>query len=245
MLVCGDIHGNYAKAKAFLEYKPEEEHCFVGDYTDSFKATDEEIIKTMELIFESDAVVLAGNHDNQYFRFAGHFTKCSVYRVYSADLFVNVIEKYKNKIKAAHVVDDHIIVHGGIHSQFGRAFDNIEDICNYCNKEFEMFKITPPSRTYSSIFNISGIRGGWDQYSGIFWATYGYEKFDHRFNIVCGHTHKKDPRMMPIGKIARSQHVHVCVDCDSFTCYNTKTKQFEDFIPEELKSKRHSVEILF
>jgi predicted phosphodiesterase len=48
-LIISDLHGNYAKCKTFIEYKPEEEHIILGDFMDSFSASDEDIIATFQL----------------------------------------------------------------------------------------------------------------------------------------------------------------------------------------------------
>lgn len=227
MLIIGDIHGNYEKAKAFLDYKPEEEHCFVGDYTDSFIASNEDIIKTMQLIFDSNAIVLSGNHDNQYYKNSGMFTLCSGYRHAYAAMFVDMFEKYKHRIQASCIADDFFVCHGGVTKEFGAGFETIKQMNHFCNSEFNLFKNSVmPWENGPSIFYIGGFRGGDNQYSGIFWATMQYEQFDERFNIVCGHTHKREPRIELF-----QDKMHVCVDCPKYVCFNTKTKHLEDFFP--------------
>lgn len=243
MALCiGDIHGNFEKAKAFLEYKPEVEHIFVGDYTDSFSASDEEIIKTMKMIFNSNAIILAGNHDNQYFKTAGRFTKCTGYRTnYN---FVHMMESYKDKIIASYVVDDFIITHAGITKAIGRNFDNIIDLNDWINEEFERFKnAVVQTESYSPIFNIGSCRGGWDTYGGVFWADYRCEKYDYRFNQVFGHSHRSFPNIWNVGK--KNQQTFVLIDCPQFFCFNTETYSFEDFFPKNLEVPRSMLERLF
>ena len=246
MLVVGDIHGNYSKAKCFLNYKPEEQHCFVGDYTDSFKATNDEIIQTMKMIFESDAITLSGNHDNQYFTNSNYKMKCTGYRD-EAYGFVHIMEMYKDKILGSCISDGFIITHGGITKSLTKTLgiDNIEDMNEYINFEFNQFKNSVVKQdVLSNIFNIGSCRGGSNQYSGIFWADYRYENFDKSFNQIFGHSHTSEPKMIYQGKSDR-RVLHVCVDCPQYFCFNTKTKQIEDFFPEEFKKTRHMMEVIF
>jgi predicted phosphodiesterase len=245
-LIVGDIHGNYAKAKAFLDYKPEEEHIFVGDLYDSYTATDYTILTTAEMIYNSNATILSGNHDNQYFKSSGDFTMCSGCRYGMIQIFQTLVEKNKHKINASCIRDGFFICHGGVQDLFGEKFNTIEDMNDFCNSEFDEFKNLPIVETNPSIiFNINSFRGGNDAFSGIFWASYGYDKFDERFNIVCGHTHKKEPRSTLQLSTEGLVTMHVCVDCDKFMCFNTVTRKFEDMIPESMKQDRDKYEINF
>lgn len=240
MLVCGDIHGNYSKAKTFLQYKPEEKHIFVGDYTDSFKATDHEIIETIRLIFESDAIKLAGNHDIQYLANAHSYFQCSGKRY--APEFGHLINMYKNELTAAIYEDDYVITHGGVTRLLGRNFERPSDLVDWLNEELKWYIDRPVAPdSLSPIFHIGSCRGGREQSGGIFWADYRYEKFDIRFNQVFGHSHGKDPKKMSVGKKDKTKF-HVLVDIPQFYCYNTKTHQFEDFMPEDVKKNRDMLE---
>jgi predicted phosphodiesterase len=239
MLVVGDVHGNHAKAKMFLEYKPEEQHLFVGDYTDSFCATDDEILQTMQLIFNSDAILLSGNHDNQYYRNSTVAQKCTGFR--ESYSFVHMIEGYKDKLKASHAVDDYIITHGGVHPNIGKPFDNVYDLSDWLNSEFDQWKNSIVSQQHlSKIFNIGTCRGGWDTFSGIFWADYRHEKFDKRFNQIFGHSHSS-AKIISVGKQHVRKH-HICIDCPEFLCFNTTTGRIEDFFPLQLNHLRYTLE---
>jgi len=234
-LIAGDIHGNYAKAKAFLEYRPEEEHIFVGDYTDSFKATDEDIVRTMQMIFQSDAVTLAGNHDIQYFNSATNELKCTGFR--GDTIFVHVMETYKDKIFASVVRDNFIITHGGVTAGLTHyaPLDDINELNEWLNSEFDKFKNYPmPMSPLSKIFNIASCRGGYHTYGGIFWGDYRYEKFDLNFNQIFGHTSGSQPKTFTEGKKGK-EVMRVCVDAPQFYCFNTKTRLIEDFMPDQFR----------
>jgi hypothetical protein len=237
-LCCGDIHGNYPKAKAFLEYRPEKEHVFVGDYFDSFRATDSLLAETAKMIFDSNSICLVGNHDMQYFSNATAHMKCSGFRP-EAFSFIHLMEMYKHRIQATYVVDDFIVAHGGIVRELGRHFDDINELSEWINSEFDQFKNDVVIReSHSRIFNISGARGGSDTFSGPFWADYRYENYDVRFNQVFGHSHTSAPYELQTEKFTQL----ICVDCPQYICFNTETKNFEDFFPEEFKRSRDMLE---
>ena len=67
-IIIGDIHGDLGKAKAFLAYKPEVDHIVLGDYVDSCSAeiTAVQELSCLDLLIDSEAVLLWGNHDLAY-----------------------------------------------------------------------------------------------------------------------------------------------------------------------------------
>ncbi|KAB0667702.1 hypothetical protein F6V25_03120 [Oryzomonas japonica] len=67
-IIIGDIHGDLAMARAFLDYKRNVEHVALGDFVDSRdpKVTFEDELACLELLINSDAVLLWGNHDLAY-----------------------------------------------------------------------------------------------------------------------------------------------------------------------------------
>lgn len=65
-IVCGDIHGNVEKTKAFLAYKPEELHVSLGDIVDSDIEPPSRQIECLNMLFDAGALLLWGNHDSQY-----------------------------------------------------------------------------------------------------------------------------------------------------------------------------------
>jgi hypothetical protein len=242
-LICGDIHGNYTKAKAFLEYRPEEIHIFTGDYMDSYSATTDQILETFKMIMESDAVTLCGNHELHYLPNAHGYFKCSGFRDYTPSL-VHAVGAFKDKLVAAITVDNYLITHGGLSKHHGKPFDNIGDAAEWINSEFNWYKNNPViPEALSPIFNIGAIRGGRDQAGGPFWCSIGHEKMDIRFNQCVGHTPRSEPFKMFVGKQA-NEKIHVGIDCPLFSCFNTKTELFEDFMSEKYKEDHQMRKIL-
>ena len=75
-IIVGDIHGDIEKAGAFLAYNPDDEHIALGDYLDSFSIRVEQQTECLNLLMESNSVLLLGNHECHYlrnplFQFAG------------------------------------------------------------------------------------------------------------------------------------------------------------------------------
>lgn len=241
-LVLGDVHGNYPKVKAFLEYRPEKEHIFVGDYTDSFRASDSLIIETTKMIFDSDAICLVGNHDLQYFQNASRAMQCTGFRPLAYG-FIHLMEMYKHRLQASCVRDGYIITHGGISKGMSDYMTDIsiEEISKWFNHVFDEFKNSPlVPETLSPIFNCR-FSGGTDTFSGPFWARYKFEEYEIRFNQIFGHTRSDHPVDIQTKNFTEL----ICVDCPQYVCYNTETKQFEDFFPEEFKKSRDRLETTY
>ena len=230
-LICGDIHGNYTKAKTFLEYKPEELHIFVGDLLDSFTASDEDIRETFELVMNSPAEVCWGNHDIHYLDKRPF--QCSGYR--KTANYPKLIEEYKHRFRAAILDNDYIISHAGVHPMLNKKITSPKEMVDWINSEINIDK--------SPIFNIGGSRGGWHQWGGIFWLDWNLEKLDKRFNQIVGHTHLKECTTVITKSAIRSRHI--CVDANQFFCYNTSTHELEDFLPEDQWERRYMLERLY
>lgn len=233
MAICiSDTHGNLEKVKAFIAYKPEVEHIFIGDAFDSFSASDESIIETFKLLIKN-CTYLVGNHEIPYLVNAHSYFKCSGNR--PNPIFMHLIEMYKEWILGSAVRDNYLLVHGGLSKNHGRPFDTVEEASDWINSEWDWYKNNPVApETLSSIFDIGSVRGGREQVSGPFWLTFNHEKYDYRFNQVVGHTCQTEPKINIVGKKDNTVK-HVCIDSPKFICFNTETSEFENFIPDEFK----------
>jgi len=232
-LIISDLHGNYAKCKAFIEYKPKEEHIILGDFMDSFSASDADIIATFKLAIEYDCVLLCGNHELPYLNNAHSNFSCSGNR-YNPEFF-HVVTMYKELLHGSLVRDDYLLTHGGLSEKHGKPFKTIEDASAWINAEFDWYLKQPAApESLSSIFDIGPIRGGHQDVSGIFWCSIGYEKMDVRFNQVVGHTPRSEPLVLFEGK-DKHKKKHVGIDSPKFICYNTATHELEDFMLDEYR----------
>ena len=237
-LVIGDIHGNYEKAKFFLEYRPTEEHIFVGDIVDSFSESKERILNTLELVFSSNATILAGNHDLQYFPNAYGYTKL---RCVGRKTWIELKEffnEYHRRMKATYIVDDYIITHAGVSDALYEFILGMHEVADICNEDLNWFNdLLVRVESLPPTFNIGSSRGGSSFFGGIFWRDKS-EKLEPSFNQIFGHSKIEEPE---IHNTTKTKHI-INLDFRQFFCYNTKTSMFEDFMPEYLKSKRDELE---
>jgi hypothetical protein len=148
-IIISDIHGDIAKAKAFLSYKPDVEHVFLGDLVDSRdpKATFEDELACLEFVLASDATLVWGNHDLAYtllrsWKVFTHFSILpqaltdqykdgsdylkSCYHefgedLYAVHLFIDRIQPHFSRFKAAHAVDGWLCTHAGLSSAVTKA----------------------------------------------------------------------------------------------------------------------------
>lgn len=238
-LILGDIHGNFDKAEKFLAFKPEETHIFVGDYVDSFEETDEQIYNTLKLCIESQAILLLGNHDLQYFN-EPPFT-CSGRRYHAVQSLENVFETFIDRFVPCIAVDGFIVTHGGISEGFGNSALKTTDVNLIANKitilwdtyletRFKRAKNAP--RSPNSLFNISPTRGGNDSFSGPFWADYRDDKL-YGVSQVFGHSRTPLGNIIKVGPKKKSWAVGC--DNDRRICFNSTTKEAEDFSDDPLR----------
>lgn len=223
-LVIGDVHGRLEKARKFLEYKPEEQHIFTGDYVDSFHASDEDILNTLKLVIESEAILVLGNHDVHYL--ANPPFMCSGHNHYLAKGINEILESFLDHFTPATEVDGFVITHGGISAGLSKRFIKAamkeNSVVEILTAEWNEYLKT--RKKGSVIFNIPQCRGGSDPFGGIFWADYRDEDF---YNIpqIFGHSKTYTGIITPLNKN------HWAVGCDSSKseCFNTSTKEVEKF----------------
>ena len=104
-IVVGDIHGNVEKVRAFLDHKPEAEHVVLGDYIDSFTESQERQLEALQLLLDSKAVLLWGNHDLHYLKTAPWFCTGRQWSEEWIAKYVSIINLNKKRFMAAYAVD--------------------------------------------------------------------------------------------------------------------------------------------
>lgn len=227
-LVIGDIHGRLEKAKKFLLYKPEVEHIFTGDYVDSFDAKDIDIYDTLKLVIESNAKLILGNHDLHYFNRPPFH--CTGFRSHMANSLGDIFENFIDRFEPAIVVDQFLITHGGLTTELANILyikhSDLRFIMNRIQAEWQHFLEIrmKAAGELSPLFYIGRCRGGYDEFSGIFWADYREDKL-YEIPQIFGHSKTKH------GCIIEVERDHWALGCDNDRniCFNTATQQIEEF----------------
>jgi len=203
-IVCGDIHGNVEKTKAFLDYKSEELHVSLGDIVDSEIEPPSRQIECLNLLFDAGAVLLWGNHDIQFTSYDAH--PCSGFIDKSP--VPPIIRENPHRFKAAYSVDGYLLTHAGVCMQISNGCTNPVELAENLNQRLLKEHPRDPlcdDKTYNinyrlmlieenvrlrrdSIFYVSEHRGGRDPFGGIFWFDpFTEESIDKSLRQVYGH----------------------------------------------------------
>ncbi len=157
-IIVGDIHGDFEKTRTFLAYRPEDDHVALGDYLDSFTEPVEEQLKCLNLLIDSSAVLLLGNHDIHYlkkplFQYPGFNSE-------QARVFQEILEANIERFKVAYAVDGWLCTHAGANSQYTGSLNDISVIAEAFNRSWESYlkmRFTDPQARYpyQSIFEFN------------------------------------------------------------------------------------------
>lgn len=193
-LIIGDLHGNLAKARTFLDFSPGEEHVCIGDYVDSFIEPPERQLACLQLLVESNAVLLWGNHDIHYL--PNPPWRCSGFQALMASSFGAIFGKAlkSGRLRAAHSCDGWLCTHAGVHPELIRRKMEPEDAAELLN---EMFSGQLEAGC-GPLLNISPARGGGGLFGGIFWFDTFREQVEPSTLVgkqIFGHTELKEPHV--------------------------------------------------
>ena len=212
-IVVGDIHGNVEKVKAFLGYKPEEEHVCLGDIVDSEVEPPSRQIQCLKLLFDSDIVLLWGNHDIQYADFPYTYS-CSGH--IQGNPVPQMVRDNQQRFKAAHAIDGYILTHAGVCTQISQGGNDPIKLAENLNQRLlkkdthEPVEYKPiglcelllaaeeeAKERRDPIFYVSKHRGGREDYGGIFWFDpFCEEGIDRNLRQVYGHCEIDTPPVL-------------------------------------------------
>jgi len=190
-IIVGDIHGNVEKVKAFLDYRPDQEHIALGDYVDSFFEPPARQLMALNLLLKSDAVLIWGNHDLHYLLNPPFI--CTGFQHGREKPLHAIIETNTHRFVAAHVVDGWLCTHAGVHVRLAKR-ENESAIADRLNRKMTEYLDRPCMPGAQSIFAIGGGRGGKSRSGGIFWFDFQREDgLDLAIRQIFGHTENKMP----------------------------------------------------
>lgn len=170
-----DIHGNPEAARAFLAYKLGEQHVCLGDAVDSRApaATLAEELECLDLLLESDSILLWGNHELAYLPerpwrwHTRHYIGVDeVVRyvctnrwlaqryeengdLFAGDVLMERIHQARDRFRAAYAVDGWLLTHAGVSPKLARLIPpgvisgGAETIAEWLNEEFLRQLATP------------------------------------------------------------------------------------------------------
>ncbi len=192
-IIVGDIHGCVEKVRAFLAYKPEEQHIALGDYLDSFHESQERQLEALQLLLESDSILLWGNHDFNYHRTPPCFS--TGYQFGLEEPYQQLIENHQDRFKAAYAVDGWLLTHAGVAQWLAMDVTDVYVLADMLNERLAEW-LANPCETIEGIFAIGKARGGSGKYNsgGIFWFDFKREG-DRLAKIkqIFGHTETIKP----------------------------------------------------
>src|SRR6266446_697883 len=123
IIAVGDLHGKDCWKE--IDFTPFDKVIFIGDYTDSFSATDDEIFSNLqEIVLLKKAnrekfILLLGNHDVQYLHFP--YFSCSGFRPTAQKQLTTFFKENRKSFQMAWEEKHHLFTHAGVsHSWFVR-----------------------------------------------------------------------------------------------------------------------------
>jgi len=190
-IICGDIHGNVEKVQAFLAYRPDQEHIALGDYLDSFYEPQGRQLQALQLLLDSKAVLLFGNHDLHYLKIPPFI--CTGFQHNKEKPLQEIIEANKHRFLAAIAVDGWLLTHAGCHIRLAKHKTDVVAIADRLKKKMAEYLEKPSEPTSQGIFAIGGGRGGECRNGGIFWHDFKRETGLAPVPQIFGHTETPKP----------------------------------------------------
>jgi len=189
-IIVGDIHGNVEKVRAFLGYKPEEEHIALGDYIDSFHEPQGRQLLALQLLLDSPAILLWGNHDLHYLKTPPFI--CTGYQHKNEQVYRDLVEANKYRFLASYAVDGWLLTHAGVHIRLAQHKTDVVAIADRLNSKMTEYLEKPYEPGSNGIFSIGGGRGGECRNGGIFWYDFKRETGLAPIPQIFGHTETRE-----------------------------------------------------
>lgn len=188
-IIVGDIHGNVEKVRAFLAYKPEALHIALGDYLDSFYEPPQRQLVALNLLLESNAVLLWGNHELNYIDHAPWM--CAGYQYGREEPYNLLLEGNIGRFKAAYAVDGWLCSHAGVVKKFlPRKKLSADEVANLLNRKMAKYI---KDRTWFNWLSIGSARGGHNPVGGFLWFDHHRETGLVELPQIFGHTAGREP----------------------------------------------------
>ena len=188
IIIVGDLHGKSDWESIDVDLY--DKIVFLGDFTDAFDKTDQEIIINLQNIIVlkknnmEKVILLFSNHDVQY-AFPQDPNKCSGYRPSCALILQQIFADNYKLFQMAHLEEDYLFTHAGVSTFWWNNF--VER-----SKYFEYMTAFNKAQVLNELVN-TGDRWMFNDDQGPLWVR-PKTLFDplHGYHQVVGHTHVKD-----------------------------------------------------
>ncbi|GAB3316416.1 metallophosphoesterase [Larkinella ripae] len=194
-----DLHGRNSWLQVDVDQY--DKVIFLGDYTDSYDLSDDTILTNLQQIIAlkqqhvHKVVLLIGNHDAQYLHFP-HY-RCSGFRASMQTALSEVFIQNRSLFQIAHQEGPYLFTHAGVSNRWLahlpkatfngnpelnlRTSDQLADWMNTMHQDRTL-------RT--TLFDVSYLRGGFDEAGGPVWADKRETSTDYLpgFHQIVGHT---------------------------------------------------------
>ena len=199
IITISDLHGR--NSWLHIDVGHYDKVIFLGDYTDSYDLTDAAILENLSQIirlkhlYPDKVVLLIGNHDAQYLHFP-HY-RCSGFRSSMQPALSALFTEHKASFQIAYQVDSYLFTHAGVtnlwlaHVPKGdlntklelnlQALGQLADAMNRMHQD-RMLR--------TALFDVSYLRGGFDEAGGPLWADKRETSTDYLPGLhqIVGHT---------------------------------------------------------
>lgn len=199
IITISDLHGR--DNWRHIDVDQYDKVIFLGDYTDSYDLSDHLILKNLEQIIRlksrepNKIVLLLGNHDIQYLHFP--YYRCSGFRPSMQLQLTELFTKHEALFQIAHQEASYLFTHAGVSNRWLahvpeadlrsklelnlRALDQLADSMN---------KVHAHRILRTSLFDVSYLRGGYEEAGGPVWADKRETSTDYipGLHQVVGHT---------------------------------------------------------
>ncbi|WP_421827371.1 metallophosphoesterase [Larkinella sp.] len=197
IITISDLHGR--NSWLHIDAGHYDKVVFLGDYTDSYDLTDDAILENLSQIIRlkqqapDKIILLIGNHDAQYLHFP-HY-RCSGFRPSMQPALTSLFRKHQSLFQIAHQEGFYLFTHAGVtnrwlaHVPKGdpklelnlQALDLLADAMNKMHQD-RMLR--------TSLFDVSSLRGGFDEAGGPLWADKRETSTDYLPGLhqIVGHT---------------------------------------------------------
>ncbi|GAB3905360.1 metallophosphoesterase [Larkinella knui] len=199
ILTISDLHGRNSWQQ--VDVTQYDKVIFLGDYTDSYELSDRIILENLQQIiglkqqYPDKVVLLLGNHDAQYLHFP-HY-RCSGFRSSMQPALSALFTEQKSLFQIAHQQNSYVFTHAGVSNRWlahlpkGDLSSKLEPNLQTLDQLATVLNAMHEDRMLrTSLFDISYLRGGYEEAGGPVWADKLETSTDYIAGLhqIVGHT---------------------------------------------------------